>query len=48
MVIRVAINGIFVRLFIVFVGFGRIGRIVFRILRQRKDLFKVVAIHDLV
>ncbi|KAH7818755.1 glyceraldehyde-3-phosphate dehydrogenase(GAP) [Monocercomonoides exilis] len=36
MVIRVAIN-----------GFGRIGRIVFRILRQRKDLFKIVAIHDL-
>ncbi|KAH7828146.1 glyceraldehyde-3-phosphate dehydrogenase (GAP) [Monocercomonoides exilis] len=36
MSIKVAIN-----------GFGRIGRVVFRILRQRKDLFKVVAIHDL-
>lgn len=34
--IRVAIN-----------GFGRIGRIVFRILRQHQDVFKVVAIHDL-
>jgi len=36
MSIRVAIN-----------GFGRIGRLVFRILRQYPDLFKIVAIHDL-
>ncbi|KAA6370880.1 MAG: Glyceraldehyde-3-phosphate dehydrogenase, partial [Streblomastix strix] len=36
MVIKVAIN-----------GFGRIGRLVFRILRKRQDVFKVVAIHDL-
>lgn len=36
MVIRVAIN-----------GFGRIGRIVFRILRKYPKLFKIVAIHDL-
>lgn len=36
MVIRVAIN-----------GFGRIGRIVFRILRQHPETFKIVAIHDL-
>lgn len=33
--IRVAIN-----------GFGRIGRLVFRILRARKNEFKIVAIHD--
>jgi glyceraldehyde 3-phosphate dehydrogenase len=36
MVIRVAIN-----------GFGRIGRIVFRILRRNPQLFQIVAIHDL-
>ena len=34
--IRVAIN-----------GFGRIGRLVFRVLRQRTDRFEVVAINDL-
>lgn len=36
MTIRVAIN-----------GFGRIGRVVFRILAERKDEFEVVAINDL-
>lgn len=34
--IRVAIN-----------GFGRIGRLVFRILRGRRDEFEIVAIHDI-
>jgi glyceraldehyde 3-phosphate dehydrogenase len=34
--IRVAIN-----------GFGRIGRIVFRIMKERSELFEIVAIHDL-
>lgn len=27
-------------------GFGRIGRLVFRVLRQRKDIFQVVAVND--
>lgn len=36
MAFRIAIN-----------GFGRIGRIVFRLMRQRRDVFNIVAIHDL-
>ena len=36
MSIRVAIN-----------GFGRIGRLVFRVMLERKDKFEIVAINDL-
>eukprot|EP00771_Trimastix_marina_P000570 gnl/Trimastix_PCT/159.p2 GENE.gnl/Trimastix_PCT/159~~gnl/Trimastix_PCT/159.p2 ORF type:complete len:342 (-),score=138.49 gnl/Trimastix_PCT/159:195-1220(-) len=36
MVFNIAIN-----------GFGRIGRIVFRLMRAQKDVFNIVAIHDL-